>query len=691
MAGALRHLCGFRNVKLICLIVGAVPALLLFCRPTTHAAGIITNCTSADLSAALIGGGLVTFGCDGTIYLTNTITITNDTTFDASGRTNVIISGLIGGITPGAAVRVLNISTGVNFTLVNLTIANGSSTSGGAIFNNGGRVSATNCIFSGNHAIGPGGLAGANGRDRSDAGGDGEHGEDGGPALGGAIFNLGELFLSRCLFLTNSATGGDGGAGGDGGDGDTRGGDGANGGKGGSGYGGAIYNVGAVSVANCTFDGNAATGGGGGEGGVHGEGFFNGFSGGGGPGATGAGAGLYCAGQSFVANSTFSNNSVHGGDSTTAGQANNGDGIDGRSGGEGLGGGICNLGSNTTINCTFFANSVTGGAGGNGGDGGLAGDGGNGGSAWGGGFYNAGTAVVDFSTFSSGSATGGVEGAAGEGRFEGDNGHSGAKKGGNVARESGTFTLQNSLVAYGVSGKDGSGNIVDGGHNISSDGSLDFSASSSLKNTDPRLGPLADNGGFTLTIALLAGSPAINAADSSDCPPFDQRGKPRPFGSGCDIGAFEYEPTFTIRGRITEGTNGMSGIMVTAGTRSGTSDTNGNYLISNLVSNSYTVTPQSLGVGFNPVNRDVTLGPDATNINFALNPVQITSATLTTNSSLRLSFLGGPGRTYRVEVSTNLAAWQTLATNIAATNGAFEFIDNRTNTFPVRFYRTATP
>ena len=41
---------------------------------------------------------------------------------------------------------------------------------------------------------------------------------------------------------------------------------------------------------------------------------------------------------------------------------------------------------------------------------------------------------------------------------------------------------------------------------------------------DPRLGPLANNGGPTRTHALLLGSPAIDAASTPDCPPTDQRG-----------------------------------------------------------------------------------------------------------------------------------------------------------------------
>jgi CSLREA domain-containing protein len=56
---------------------------------------------------------------------------------------------------------------------------------------------------------------------------------------------------------------------------------------------------------------------------------------------------------------------------------------------------------------------------------------------------------------------------------------------------------------------------------------------------DPRLGPLADNGGPTRTHALLLGSPAIDAASTPDCPTTDQRGVLRPQGAACDIGSYE--------------------------------------------------------------------------------------------------------------------------------------------------------
>jgi hypothetical protein len=79
---------------------------------------------------------------------------------------------------------------------------------------------------------------------------------------------------------------------------------------------------------------------------------------------------------------------------------------------------------------------------------------------------------------------------------------------------------------------------------------FDTIGSTSLGNSvDPGLGPLADNGGFTLTHALEPGSPAIDAdRDQSAvltfrCPRTDQRGLRRPGDDAgdatCDVGAYE--------------------------------------------------------------------------------------------------------------------------------------------------------
>ena len=51
----------------------------------TFASGTVTIADEGNLRAALVGGGLVTVACDGTILLNSTIAITNDTTLDAAG------------------------------------------------------------------------------------------------------------------------------------------------------------------------------------------------------------------------------------------------------------------------------------------------------------------------------------------------------------------------------------------------------------------------------------------------------------------------------------------------------------------------------------------------------------------------------------------------------------------------------
>jgi predicted outer membrane repeat protein len=83
--------------------------------------------------------------------------------------------------------------------------------------------------------------------------------------------------------------------------------------------------------------------------------------------------------------------------------------------------------------------------------------------------------------------------------------------------------------------------VISLGYNLSTDDANGYlTGSGDQINTNPKLGPLAQNGGLTKTHALLSGSPAINTANPAYFPATDQRGYIRPIGSGPDIGAYEY-------------------------------------------------------------------------------------------------------------------------------------------------------
>jgi predicted outer membrane repeat protein len=137
-----------------------------------------------------------------------------------------------------------------------------------------------------------------------------------------------------------------------------------------------------------------------------------------------------------------------------------------------------------------------------------------------------------------------------------NNAHDG---GGVFVRSGGTTSVRNTLIAGNFIDLDGigpdlAGTVTSGGHNLIGDGSGSTGFTNGVNGDmvgtaanpiDPRLGPLANNGGPTRTHALLPGSPAIDHGDNTDAPATDQRGVSRPRdgdGNGSrivDIGAFE--------------------------------------------------------------------------------------------------------------------------------------------------------
>ena len=330
-------------------------------------------------------------------------------------------------------------------------------------------------------------------------------------ASGGGITNAGTLNLTGCTVSGNAA-----------------GNFGISGGRG-----GGIANTGTMTLTGCTVSGNSGTssiGGGISNTGimtltnstVSGNSVSQGLSGG------SQGGGISNAGTMTLTNSTVSSNSA---------------GLIG-----GSGGGVNNTSTMTLTNCTVSDN--TAGVGGVGGGGGIvntfsgtmtltnctvSGNSTGFGSSQGGGISNAGTMTLTNSTVSSNSA--GLIGG--------------------IAVSSGTVTLRNSIVAGNVQGNPSAGTTpadivgaVDpaSAYNLigtGGAGGLTNGVNHNIVGANPGLLPLQDNGGPTQTMALVLGSPALEAGSIALIPPgltTDQRGLPRVVNGTVDIGAYEAQP-----------------------------------------------------------------------------------------------------------------------------------------------------
>ena len=316
---------------------------------------------------------------------------------------------------------------------------------------------------------------------------------------GGAIYNSGYLSVIRSTFVSNSVIGDYG---------TSEGGTGIADGGGGAGMGGALFSAsGIVMMTNCTFFGNKAVvgaagfsstgrlpGKGGGVNGGHGA-IYSGESGGFGGGGGGAGN-----------------------------QGGGGTGGGGGFGGGGGGGGV-----------QYGPGGTAGFGGGNGAAANLyfSGGGGGGGGIGGAIFVNNGTLTMVNCTLTRNLARGGVRSGGGG---------NGSGIAGAFYKLSGEVTLLNTVIADNTSdtsSPDLAGNFNSAGHNlIGNTAGASGLAGTDLQNVPANLGSLQDNGGPTLTCALLQGSLALGAGASAGAPPIDQRGVARPPGK-CDIGAFQ--------------------------------------------------------------------------------------------------------------------------------------------------------
>ncbi len=272
--------------------------------------------------------------------------------------------------------------------------------------------------------------------------------------------------------------------------------------------GGAIYSHGTLSVSGSTFTGNsspATTGTSGGA--INSSGTLtvttSTFTGN----TAQEGGGVFNQKTATITNSTFTNNkaTIYGGGALLNAAGTETVTGDTFTGNTGPGGGAIDNDTALNISDSTFYNNT-------------------GGSNGGGAVENFGTTTIKQSTLAGNTSPYGA----------------------NIFNYTGfTLSISMSVVSGGLSGSNcgGQAHITDAGYNIDSSSSCGFSTSQhSLSNTQPQLDALAANGGPTQTMALPAGSPAVNAipASTSGCTgSTDQRGTSRPQGSGCDIGAYE--------------------------------------------------------------------------------------------------------------------------------------------------------
>jgi len=449
-------------------------------------------------------GDTITITATGTITLTSALpALAKPVAITGPGAAMLTVQAAT---TPNTATyRVFLVNSGVTASIANLTIANGHTVGGlgqeGGGIQNNGTLTVTSSTLSGNRAFRPGGgIFNARGgtltvtsstlSGNSASGSGGGIDNDSSLDLSTGIATTGTLTVTNSTFAGNSATSAFGG--------------------------GGILNVGTMTVTNSTFSGNSATGGSGG-------GIYNGgFLPGGGASLTvtnstfadnsatgGTGGGIYnLSGTMTVTNSTLARNSTSGFD----------------------GGGIYNYnGTLTVTNSTLSSNSASGNGGGI-----------SNGAATISIYNHNGTLTVTNSTLSGNSAGGSGGGIDNFGMLTVTNStlssNSATTDGGGIFNNSGsTLNLTNTIVASNTnpSSPDISGTITTNDHN--------------LIGGTPLLAALGNYGGPTQTVALLPGSPAIDAGDDTACASTgpagvnnkDQRGVTRPVGAHCDIGAFE--------------------------------------------------------------------------------------------------------------------------------------------------------
>ena len=448
--------------------------------------------------------------------------------------------------------------------------AGGPGGNGGGIWNRGSLTIKDSTVTGNAAGNGGAGSYGFGGNSASGYGGAGIGGIGGPGGSGGGIFSDGTLVVANSVVSSNKAgSGGYGGVGqgGKGGSGAQTGGDGgagnainlsdASGGPGGAG--GGVYAT-AGTIADTSIAQNTAGNGGHGQDGFGGgggngtqQGGRAGSSSGGFGGPGGSGGGVFLAGPVDVARVALLANVAGNGGPGADGRggtpgAPNGQystGYGGSGGPGGSGGGLGESGAGARSLTDLLVDGNTAGSGANGGTytgsasaGPFYGSGDGGAAGLGGGL----DLRVDPTTLARATITANKLGTAGApGPRPGASvlatvGAAGAAPSGAAVYGAASTRVVGSIFAFNLPpGPYCGGALTDAGNNLDWHGDPICPGPGIV--ADLGLGPVADNGGISLSRRLLPGSPAIDAYSCTVGT--DQRGVARPTGAKCDIGAYE--------------------------------------------------------------------------------------------------------------------------------------------------------
>lgn len=141
----------------------------------------------------------------------------------------------------------------------------------------------------------------------------------------------------------------------------------------------------------------------------------------------------------------------------------------------------------------------------------------------------------------------------------------------------------------------------------------------------------------------------------------------------------ETDNRFSIRGQVTSGSSGLSGVtmkLTGAAANTVTTDTNGNYSFGGLGNGNYTITPSKTGFTFDPASSaQVISNADITAVNFTVTAVPTFSISGSTGlSGVKIMLSGASSSTVTSDASGNYTAGSLVNGNYTVTPNKTGFI-----------------